>query len=137
MKFSKPKIISLIEVAKNWDEWILAVDAEIASLLEEKEAMEEVSGERHEELLKDAEKRGIPVEFLPSKLLCTKKPGKRGGRKKIRWVICRNYEQVKEGENTLSSGADASALRLFIVAASRFQWEGGTVDIKTNSSMRV
>ena len=49
-----------------------------------------------------------------------------------------NYEQVKEGENTFSSGADASALRLLIVAASRFQWEAGTIDIKTaflNASM--
>ena len=124
MKFSKPfqtKIMSLLEVSKDWDEWIPAVDAEITSLLEEKEAMEEVSGERHEELLKDAEKRGIPVEFLPSKLVCTKKPGKRGGRNKIRWVICGNYEPVKEGENTFSSGADASALRLLIVASSRCQ----------------
>ena len=49
MKFSKPfqtKIMSLLEVSKDWDEWIPAVDAEITSLLEEKEAMEEVSGER-------------------------------------------------------------------------------------------
>ena len=114
------KIISLLEVSKNWNDWLPAVDAEVTSLLEEKEAFEEVSGERLEELLKDAEKRGIPVEFLPSKLVCTKKPGKRGGRNKIRWVICGNFEQVKEGENTFSSGADASALRLLIVAASKF-----------------
>ncbi|CAL1129619.1 unnamed protein product [Cladocopium goreaui] len=125
------KIISLPEVSKNWNDWLPAVDAEVTSLLEEKEAFEEVSGERLEELLKDAEKRGIPVEFLPSKLVCTKKPGKRGGRNKIRWVICGNFEQVKEGENTFSSGADASALRLLIVAASKFQWEAGTIDIKT------
>ncbi|CAL1154020.1 unnamed protein product [Cladocopium goreaui] len=125
------KIISLLEVSKNWNDWLPAVDAEVTSLLEEKEAFEEVSGERLEELLKDAEKRGIPVEFLPSKLVCTKKPGKRGGRNKIRWVICGNFEQVKEGENTFSSGADASALRLLIVAASKFQWEAGTIDIKT------
>ena len=125
------KIISLLEVSKNWNDWLPAVDAEVTSLLEEKEAFEEVSGEKLEELLKDAEKRGIPVEFLPSKLVCTKKPGKRGGRNKIRWVICGNFEQVKEGENTFSSGADASALRLLIVAASKFQWEAGTIDIKT------
>eukprot|EP00435_Cladocopium_sp_Y103_P009390 s5129_g2.t1 len=125
------KIISLQEVSKKWSEWIEAVDAEVRSLLEEKEAMEEVSGKRLEELLQDAEARGVQVEFLPSKLVCTKKPGKRGGRHKIRWVICGNFEQVKEGENTFSSGADAAALRLLIVAASRFQWSAGTLDIKT------
>ena len=66
--------------------------------------MEEVSGEKLEALLKEAEEKGMQVEFLPSKLVCTKKPGKKGGRNKIRWVICGNFEQVKEGENTFSSG---------------------------------
>ena len=62
------KIISLQEVSRKWEEWLPAVEAEVSSLLEEKEAMEEVSGSR-------------------SKLVCTKKPGKKGGRNKIRWVI--------------------------------------------------
>ena len=81
------KIISLQEVSKKWQERLPAIDAEGSSLLEEKEAMEEVSGEKLETLLKEAEEKGMQVEFLPSKLVCTKKPGKKGGRKKIRWVI--------------------------------------------------
>ena len=132
------KIISLQEVSKKWQEWLPAIDAEVSSLLEEKEAMEEVSGEKLETLLKEAEEKGMQVEFLPSKLVCTKKPGKKGGRNKIRWVICGNFEQVKEGENTFSSGADASALRLLVVTASKHQWAAGTIDIKTaflNASM--
>ena len=52
----------------------------MSSLLEEKEAMEEVSGKKLEEILKGAEQMGVTVEFLPSKLVFTKKPGKKGGR---------------------------------------------------------
>ena len=74
---------------------------------------------------------GVTVEFLPSKLVFTKKPGKKGGRPKVRWVICGNFEQVKDGESTYSSGADAAALTLLLVTASRMQWTAGTVDVKT------
>ena len=73
------KIISLLDVSRDWNDWFPAVEAEVTSLLEEKETFKEVSGEKLEELLKYAEKRGIPVEFLPSKLAGTKKPGKKGG----------------------------------------------------------
>ena len=77
--------------------------------------------------------------FSPQSWCARRNLEKGGSRNKIRCVICGNYEQVKEGENTFSSGADASALRLLIVAASRFQWEAGTIDIKTaflNAGMR-
>ena len=90
------------EVAKKWSEWRPAVDAEINFLLQEKEAMEEVSGERLKELLSQAEENGTTVEFLPSKL-----------------------------ESTYSSGADAAALRLLLVTSSRMPWTAGTIDIKT------
>ena len=49
----------------------------------------------------------------------------------MRWVICGNFEQVKDGESTYSSGADAAALTLLLVTASRMQWTAGTVDVKT------
>eukprot|EP00435_Cladocopium_sp_Y103_P015876 s5448_g3.t3 len=85
------RIISPQEVSKNWSDWLPAIDAEVGSLLEEKEAMEEVSGIKLQDLLKDAEERGIAVEFLPSKLVFTKKPGKRGGKFKVRlWGDCRD-----------------------------------------------
>ena len=125
------KIISPQEVSRKCSEWLEAVDAEVSSLLEEKEAMEEVSGKKLEEILKGAEQMGVTVEFLPSKLVFTKKPGKKGGRPKVRWVICGNFEQVKDGESTYSSGADAAALTLLLVTASRMQWTAGTVDVKT------
>ena len=125
------KIVSPYEVSKGWADWIPAVDAEVNSLLREKEAMEELRGPQLEELLKEAEEKGTPVEFLPSKLVFTKKPGKKGGRYKVRWVICGNFEQKKDDESTYSSGADASALRLLLVAASMFQWSAGTIDVKT------
>ena len=125
------KIISPQEVSRKWKEWLPAVEAEVVSLLEEKEAMEEVSGKKLEDMLKGADQMGVTVEFLPSKLVFTKKPGKKGGKPKVRWVICGNFEQVKDGESTYSSGADAAALRLLLVTASRMQWTAGTIDVKT------
>ena len=38
---------------------------------------------------------------------------------------------MKDGESTYSSSADAAALRLLLVTASRLQWTAGTVDVKT------
>ena len=93
--------------------------------------MEEVSGERLKELLSQAEENGTTVEFLPSKLVFTKKPGKKGGRPKVRWVICGNFQTTREDESTYSSGADAAALHLLVVTSSRMQWTAGTIDIKT------
>ena len=52
------KIISPQEVSRKWSEWLEAVDAEVSSLLEEKEAMEEVSGKKLEEILKGSRTDG-------------------------------------------------------------------------------
>ena len=125
------RIISPQEVSKRWSEWLPAIEAEVNSLLQEKEAMEEISGSRLKELLHEAEENGVAVEFLPSKLVFTKKPGKKGGRPKVRWVICGNFEQKRDDESTYSSGADAAALRLLLVTSSRMQWTAGTIDVKT------
>ena len=120
------KIISPQEVSRRWSEWIEAVDAEASSLLEEKETMEEVSSKKLEEILKGAEQMGATVEFLP-----TKEPGKRGGKPKVCWVICGNFEQIKDGESTYSSGTDAAALKLLLVTSHRMQWTAGTDNVKT------
>ena len=80
---------------------------------------------------KKAHEEGRKIELLPSKIVFTVKPGSGGGRKKVRWVVCGNFEAKREQEDTFSGGADATAFRVAIVAASRMGWEGVSIDIKT------
>ena len=125
------KVISPKEVSKAWNHWLPAVEEEVNSLIVEKEALQQIGKKEVEEIVRKAEKAGKKVEFLPSKMVCTRKPGPLGGRMKVRWVVCGNFEEKRSNEDTYSSGADASAFRLLAATAAHFQWQGGTVDIKT------
>ena len=118
------------EVAEHWEEWLPAIQCEVESLLREKEAFREVFPEELQRLKREAEKEGKGIEYIPSKLVFTRKPGPGGGKKKMRWVVCGNLEPKKPEEETFSSGADASALRILVWCASRFQWIASTLDIR-------
>eukprot|EP00435_Cladocopium_sp_Y103_P030730 s947_g7.t1 len=127
------KIISPQEVARQWEQWLQAIDAEVCSLVEEKEALRMLSSEEVEELKQQAKKRGQKIECIPSKMVYTLKPapGVGGGRKKARLVACGNFEEKKKDESTYSSGADAAAFRIMIWVASREGWKACTLDVKT------
>ena len=125
------RVVSPKEVLKDWPKWKGAAENEVQSLLHEKEAFKSISKDQLETMIRQADAEGKKVEFLPSKLVWTKKAGKNGGKAKCRWVICGNFEQKKEGENNFSSGADASALRVAIVICAKNQWQAGTLDVKT------
>ena len=125
------KVISTREVAKSWKSWLEAIDAEVHSLLEEKEALKKIARKELEEIQKKAAQEGRTVEIIPSKLVFTIKAGPNGGKRKTRWVICGNYESKKDSEQTFSSGADVAAFWLWIWAAARHQWAGAVIDIKT------
>ena len=125
------KVMTNAEVLKDWEGWLEAIGAEVSSLLEEKEACREVRKEEVESMKRKAEEEGRRVELLPSKIVFTVKPGSGGGRKKVRWVVCGNYESKREQEDTFSGGADATAFRVALVAASKYGWQGATIDIKT------
>ena len=84
------RIVSPKEVAANWEQWIEASRSEVYSLIEEKEALKPLRKHEVKKLIEDAEKRGVKVEVIPSKLVFAKKPGKKGGKKKVRWVVCGN-----------------------------------------------
>jgi len=47
------------------------------------------------------------------------------------WVACGNLEPRKPEEDNFNSGADASALRILVLSASRFQWLASTLDVCT------
>ena len=125
------KIVSPYEVQKNWEEWRGAAAEEIRSLLEEKEALEKVSRAELEDLRRQRQEEGKKVEVIPSKVVFTRKPGPKGGKPKVRWVVCGNFETKRAEEDTFSSGADSTALRMMIHVAAQNQWRGGTLDVKT------
>ena len=125
------RIVSPREVSQHWEEWLPAVRSEVESLLREKEAFSEIYPEELERLKKEAEEKGKGIEYIPSKLVFTRKPGPDGGKKKVRWVVCGNLEPRREDEENFSSGADASALRILVWVAARNQWSAVTLDIKT------
>ena len=125
------KIISPKEVWEHWEEWEAAAKSEINSMLEEKEALEEVSEEEVKEIEKKLKEKGIKFECIPSKVVYSKKPIPGGSKHKVRWVICGNYEEKRDDEQTYSAGADATAFRLMLWFAARNQWLGMSLDIRT------
>ena len=125
------KIVSPREVAESWEEWLPAVRSEVEALLNEKEDFNEVFPEELQKLKEDAEKKGKGIEYIPSKLVFTRKPRPDGGKKKVRWVACGNLEPRREEEDNFSSGADASALRILVWVAARGQWCATTLDVRT------
>ena len=76
------RIVSPKEVAEHWQEWLPAVRSEVESLLYEKQAFREIGPEELALLQHQAEKSGKGIEYIPSKLVFTGKPGPDGGRKK-------------------------------------------------------
>ena len=125
------KIVSPQEVSRSWNTWKDAVASEIESLLVEKEALEEITLQELEEKKRRAKESGKKIEVIPSKVVFTKKPGPHGGKPKVRWVVCGNFEEKKEDEENFSSGADATAFRVLVWLAAQKQWEALTVDVKT------
>ena len=125
------RIISPKEVARNWPDWLEAVEAEVVSLPEEKEALRRLTKEEHEEIKGKAESQGRKVEYIPSKVVFTVKPIPGGTKKKVRWVACGNFEPRKEVEENYSGGADSVAFRILVWAAAKFNWKGCVMDVKT------
>ena len=125
------RIVSPKEVAEHWQEWLPAVQSEVESLLYDKQAFREIGPEELALLQQQAEKSGKGIEYIPSKLVFTRKPGPDGGRKKMRWVACGNLEPRKEDEDNFSSGADAAALRILVWCAALKQWSASILDVRT------
>ena len=123
------KIISQEDVKRDWHLWLEAAEEEVNSLLCEKEAFKEMNKSQVEESVRKSHNAGQKVEFIPSKLVFTKKPAEKGLRRKVRWVVCRNFEAPHE--QNYSGGADITALRIIIVFAVESQWCGSTVGITT------
>jgi hypothetical protein len=124
------KILSSREIAENWEECLPAGRNEVEFLLNKKEAFREMFPEEFRKFKEDAEKKGKEIEYIPSKLVFTRKSCLDGGKKKIRWVARENLEPRREEDDNFSSGADASALYILVWIAARGQWCAITLDGK-------
>ena len=125
------RIVGVKEVVRDWSKWLPAVQSEVDSLLV---AFKKLSKTEFHEFKKRAAREGKKVEELPSKVVGTLKPDPSQplqGKRKVRWVICGNYETEKEEVETYSGGADSTALRMLVKKAAVSRWEGATMDVKT------
>ena len=90
------KTIGAKQVVNEWKMWPLTVEAEAASLLHEKEALQRLNKEQYNDLKRRAAAEVRHVEELPSKMVWTLTPDANApkvGRRKAQWVICGNYEE--------------------------------------------
>ena len=127
------RVISPKEVNQQWREWVGPAKDEVRSMLEEKQALRPVKKEELDDIMSKARERNRRVELIPSKLVFTKKPAPppKGHKNKVRWVVCGNYESKREDEENYSGGADAAAFRIMVHQASKYQWHGASVDVRT------
>ena len=127
------RIISPKEVNQQWKDWFGPATDEVRSMLEEKQALRPVKKEELENIMRKARETNRKVELIPSKLVFTKKPAPppKGHKNKVRWVVCGNFESKREDEENYSGGADAAAFRIMVHQASKYQWHGASVDVRT------
>ena len=118
---------------QQWKEWFGPATDEVRSMLEEKQALRPVKKEELENIMRKARETNRKVELIPSKLVFTKKPAPppKGHKNKVRWVVCGNFESKREDEENYSGGADAAAFRIMVHQASKYQWHGASVDVRT------
>eukprot|EP00438_Fugacium_kawagutii_P033584 Skav205234 [mRNA] locus=scaffold1794:149103:155795:- [translate_table: standard] len=125
------RIVSMAEIRRNSEAWKQSIMAELNSLFHVKKALRKLTKEEVKRVKEDP-----LIEVIPSKLVCTLKPDPQcpKGRKKSRIVACGNY--IPTGDNKdkgdlFAAGSDAIAVRLAIREASRLNWSGTVLDIKT------
>ena len=58
------KIVSPKEVARRWKEWLPAIESEVQSLVEEKEALRMLTKEEVHQLQIEAERTGLTMESV-------------------------------------------------------------------------
>ncbi|CAE7310588.1 RE2 [Symbiodinium natans] len=124
--------VPLIEVERYYDLWKEALEKELHSMIDEKQALRVIS----EAELTKYQEAGTRAMIIPSKLVCTRKSG---GRFKARLVACGNYVDLsgKDGESRSASvdlyagGIDAAVLRQVLALAVKKRWSAGSTDVST------
>ena len=122
------RIVSPAEVLRQQEEWRGAIQAEIDSLFVTKEALKVISSAEAKHIMDTQD-----VQAVPSKVVFTLKPDpeKVSGKKKCRIVACGNFAREEENQDLVTSGADATSLRMALSMASQMGWWGANLDIRT------
>lgn len=119
------RVVGTKEVVRDWELWIPSVNSEFHSLINEKMALQKLNKEQYKMLKKKALETGRTIEELPSKMVWVIKPDAAApmtGKRKSRWVICGNFEQEKEGQETYSGEQIAQPFDLW--SRRRPRWVG-------------
>jgi DNA-binding protein H-NS len=99
------------EIASGKTDWIQAMQKEFDGLVQMR-AKEEIDEA-------DVWSGKEPTTILPGKAAFAKKPDKY----KARCVVCGNYENKKSDISTCAAGVHASALRIVLQLAMKYDWE--------------
>ena len=108
------KIVSPGEVRRDVEAWSPAIQSELDSLCQKKEALAEIDEAEGKKLVQE----GL-AEVIPAKLVCTIKPDplNRAGKKKIRIVGCGNYAAPDPDQDLFAAGTNAVAVRIALALA--------------------
>ena len=115
------------EVWNHLHDWELSIRAEHQQLVHQKKAVRQMSRKamQEQELAKE---KGVPIEFLPAKIVHTRKAP--SGAYRSRAVICGNYAQDDDSVCKYAGGADAVQVGAVIRAAAMEEWSLAATDIR-------
>ncbi|CAE7721558.1 GIP [Symbiodinium sp. CCMP2592] len=125
--------VPLEEVERHYSLWSAAVQAELDSLVHEKQAVRVITSAEMQAM----QEKGTCVTIIPSKMVFTRKAG---GRHKARLVACGNHldgqgqakgKQSPSKANLYAGGIDPSVMRQAASIAVKRAWKGGATDITT------
>lgn len=113
--FLQTRMVGLVEVRKNLEEWTPSMTEGYESLVDESEAVEPISRLRMADLKKEAIEAGRDFDLAPAKAIFSRKAG--SGRHKCRGVACGNYVGKTTTESTYASGAGSCQVRFLLKTA--------------------
>ncbi|CAE7241442.1 RE1 [Symbiodinium sp. CCMP2592] len=125
--------VPLEEVERHYSLWSAAVQAELDSLVHEKQAVRVITSAEMQAM----QEKGTCVTIIPSKMVFTRKAG---GRHKARLVACGNHldgqsqakgKHSQSKANLYAGGIDPSVMRQAASIAVKRAWKGGATDITT------
>ena len=129
-QFLQTRTVSLEEARVELPLWMDAAKEEVQALEQVTQAVERITTQRVDELLKEGRK----VVQIPGKAVLTRKSGV--GKRRFRAVCCSNHAPANEFNLTradlYAGGVDSLTVRIVLGYVSQFDsWTGCSIDIKT------
>ena len=112
------------EVWENLSAWEASIRAEYQQLVVQKEAVKQMPKSKLYEI---AERKQLPIELLPGKMVHTRKAG--SGAYRSRAVVCGNYQEAS-AEERYAGGADGNQIRMMLRTAALQRWALAGTDVR-------